>query len=365
MVDIVIKPQNQITKTEWNKFVADSPWGHLMQTWEWGTYKQALGWILRRIALERGGKIVAGAQIFLRPLPWLPLKIAYIPKGPLLDLADEETATKLFAAIHQLVQQQKAIFLKIEPNILDDEQAHILLKHYGFRASIHTNQPRSTIIIDLHQNQETLLKNMRRKTRQLVRRAARDGVEIINGKEDDLNSFYETIFATSKAKGISSHNQKFYYQAWQTFRATNSIKLLLAKYQEKVVAAKMICVFDDRSMHLWGGTSDEGRKVNASYLIQWEAIKWALNQGCAICDLWGIPDEIAEMLKSGIQVPKDRQDGLWGVFHFKRGFGGQIENYVGAYDYPYKPLLYWLGTKLIQRRQAIDVLSHHVTRFSA
>ena len=110
-------------------------------------------------------------------------------------------------------------------------------------------------------------------------------------------------------------------------------------------------------MHLWGGTTNKGREINASYLIQWESIKWAITCGCKYCDLWGIPDEIGDMLKQGKEIPKDQQGDLWGVYNFKRGFGGEIEVYLGAYDYPYQPLLYWLAQKAVKRQKTLERIS--------
>jgi lipid II:glycine glycyltransferase (peptidoglycan interpeptide bridge formation enzyme) len=109
----------------------------------------------------------------------------------------------------------------------------------------------------------------------------------------------------------------------------------------------MVFAFDNRSMHFWGGTSDLGRQKFASYLIQWAAIQWAIKRGCRYADLWGVPDEIGEMTARGEEIPKNRQGDLWGVYNFKRGFGANIEYYLGAYDYVYIRFPYWLITRFL------------------
>ena len=38
----------------------------------------------------------------------------------------------------------------------------------------------------------------------------------------------------------------------------------------------------------------------------------------------------------------DETDSMWGVYRFKRGFGGQVMQGVGAFDYPVNPALYWV-----------------------
>jgi len=54
-------------------------------------------------------------------------------------------------------------------------------------------------------------------------------------------------------------------------------------------------------------------------------------------DLWGVPDcDEDELEKSFTQ----RSDGLWGVYRFKRGFGGELRRCAGPWDRVYNPVLY-------------------------
>jgi lipid II:glycine glycyltransferase (peptidoglycan interpeptide bridge formation enzyme) len=56
-------------REEWNAFVAQEPSFALLQSWEWGDFKERLGWRAFRIAAEKQGRIVAGAQMLIRPVP--------------------------------------------------------------------------------------------------------------------------------------------------------------------------------------------------------------------------------------------------------------------------------------------------------
>jgi peptidoglycan pentaglycine glycine transferase (the first glycine) len=362
MAEQIVSLFSEDARKRWNAFVADSRWGHALQSWEWGEFKKSLGWQAERIGIQSDGQIVAGAQLLLKRLPLLPLTIAYVPKGPVVDLADDRLTGRLFAVIHQVARSHRAIFTKIEPNLLDDDHTHTLLKQYGFEPTFHTNQPRSTIVIDLTEGSDVLLNKMRKNTRKLIRRAARKGVKIDEGGASDLDALCEMMAAAAKRKGHSVHEKRFYQQEWQAFQTTGSIKVLVARYQSEVVAVKMILIFGGKSMHLSGGVSYKGREVYANYLLQWRAIQWAIEHGCKLCDLWGIPDEVGDMLKKGQEIPKDRYDGLWGTYMFKRGFGGQVEYYVGAYDYAYRPQLYWLGMNLLVRNRSVSQVSGWLER---
>jgi peptidoglycan pentaglycine glycine transferase (the first glycine) len=365
MSEQVVTFSSERDRNRWDNFVINSHCGHLMQSSKWGDYKAALGWKVLRIGIECNGQIVAGAQVLLRPLPLLPMMIAYIPKGPIIDPQNQDTVVKLLSAIHRRVRSRRAIFLRIEPNLLDDSCIHTFLMNHGFQRSFKTNQPRCTLVISLSDGEDAVMSSMRKKTRKLIRRAVHEDVEVISGTSEDIDDFYNTLRFAAKAKGFSIHNRAFYGQAWRVFRETNSVQLLLAKYQGETAAAKMVFVFKDRSMHLWGGTSFIGRNTHASYLLQWEAIRWAIARGCKQCDLWGIPDEIGDMLVKGQDIPKDKVDRLWGVYVFKRGFGGEIESYVGAYDYVYSPFVYSVGTKILMRNAVtVDTASSWLERFS-
>ncbi len=337
--------------------MARSRWRHAMQSWEWGEFKRSLGWHVERIAIKRHEQIVAGAQLLFKPLPLIPLTVAYVPKGPMVDLADTAIANQLFAAIHQVARRRRAIFLKIEPNLLDDAGANALLRQHGFQPSSSTNQPRCTIIIDLTQSEQVLLASMRKKTRKLIRRSVQEGVTVEEGDASDLDALYRMMSFAAARKGHSIQEEDYYRKEWEAFRPTDRVRMLLAKYQGETVAAKMILVFDDTSMHLWGGVSEKGRQVYANYLLQWEAIRWAKQCGYRYCDLWGIPDQVGAMLDLGQEIPKDRRNGLWGTYIFKRGFGGEIAYFVGAYDYPYRPALYWLGMRVVVRDRSVAQVS--------
>lgn len=74
-----------------------------------------------------------------------------------------------------------------------------------------------------------------------------------------------------------------------------------------------------------------------AYQLQWEAMLWARGLGCQVYDLWGVPDFNRDELEDNFQT--SRGD-LWGVYRFKRGFGGELHRSIGAWDRPYHKLLY-------------------------
>jgi peptidoglycan pentaglycine glycine transferase (the first glycine) len=75
---------------EWNRTITVLPGVHILQSWEWGEFKEKYGWKVNRFIWKEGkeGKILAAAQILERTIKVFrigtELKILYVPRGPLL-----------------------------------------------------------------------------------------------------------------------------------------------------------------------------------------------------------------------------------------------------------------------------------------
>jgi lipid II:glycine glycyltransferase (peptidoglycan interpeptide bridge formation enzyme) len=91
--------------------------------------------------------------------------------------------------------------------------------------------------------------------------------------------------------------------------------------------------------YFYGASGDLERNRKPTYPLQWEAIRWAHSKGCQEYDMWGIPDEVSD---SPEDEESEREDGLWGVYRFKRGFGGSIRRAPRTLERVYNPLLYRL-----------------------
>ena len=89
-----------------------------------------------------------------------------------------------------------------------------------------------------------------------------------------------------------------------------------------------------------------------TYLLQWRAIEWCMEQGCTRYDLWGIPEQAAEGGDERQELEQQNvRTGLWGVYRFKQGFGGEPIRYAGAYDRPHIRPLYLLWSNVRRGRE--------------
>jgi lipid II:glycine glycyltransferase (peptidoglycan interpeptide bridge formation enzyme) len=324
----------------WDAFVAQRPRGHVLQTSPWGTLKAQFGWADMRVGLTQGDNLMAGAQILFRPLPGGLGRLAYVPKGPVVDWAEKGQIEQLMAAFDQAARSQGAIALTVEPD-LPDEPAHAeRLRALGFRASsLPSVQPRHTLIIDITPDEEDILLAMKSKTRYNIRLARRRGVTVRHGSEEDISIFNALLAATAARAEFGIHEPAYYEEAYHLFVPRGWARLLLAEVEGDPVAGLMVFALPPRSWYFYGASTSAHREKMPTYLLQWEAIRWARSIGCRTYDLWGIPDEDEKTLEDQFT---ERSDGLWGVYRFKRGFGGDLFRTIGTWDRVYAPVRYQL-----------------------
>jgi peptidoglycan pentaglycine glycine transferase (the first glycine) len=343
---ILCSDGSSLDDARWDAFVTAHPAGHLLQLSRWGALKARFGWRAVRLAVEQDGGLRAGAQVLFRRLP-LGRTLAYVPRGPVLDIADDAAATQLWAALHELARSRRAILLKVEPELPDEADLATRFRGWGFRPSPQTVQPQRTLWVDLTADEEAILAGMKSKTRYNVRLAARKGVQVCEGTLDDFDAFYALMQETAVRDGFPVHSRAYYQVAYGLFVPVDLACLFLAFYGDELLAALMAFACGDKAWYFYGASSDRHRNRMPSYLLQWEAMRWAKAQGCTAYDLWGIPDEDEATLEAQFT---ERRDGLWGVYRFKRGFGGRAHRYLGAYDYAYSPLWYKLYAAFIAHR---------------
>ena len=137
-------------------------------------------------------------------------------------------------------------------------------------------------------------------------------------------------------------------RCFSSFHQKDACQLLIAEYQGEPLAAVMVFAQGKRAWYFYGASSDAHRDLMPSYLVQWEAMRWARGRGCELYDLWGVPDADEKTLEDGFM---QNQAGLWGVYRFKRGFGGVLRRAQGPWDRVYNPVIYSAYRWWMSKRQ--------------
>jgi len=324
----------EISPIEWKTFLDQHADAHLLQSAEWGELKSAFGWEAVRL-VDQEGK--TGAQILFRRLP-LGFSFAYLPKGPVCDGDSTSGTDPFWAEVDALCQKKRAVFLKVEPNgWKDDQSLSITLPSSLFIPSPQHIQPRCTLVVDLHGSEEEIFNGMKPKTRYNIRLAGRK--EVVVHSSDDIENFYHVMSVTSQREDFHLHSLAYYRRAYELFHPAGMCELFVADFKEQTLAAVMVFGHGKQAYYFYGASCNEERNRKPTYPLQWEAIRWAHARGCEEYDMWGIPDEVDEDMQ---QEDPEREDGLWGVYRFKRGFGGSLKRARRALDRIYNPLLYKL-----------------------
>ncbi len=298
-----------------------------MQSPEWGQLKAAFGWQPWVVQAEH-----SRAQVLFRRLP-LGLSIAYLPKGPLGSDWQE-----LWPLVDCECKRRRSVFLQVEPDWNEPYEAGLAQTWLaGFSQQERTIQPRRTVLINLEGEEQQLLAGMKQKTRYNIRLAEKKGVSV--SPSQDLTGFYELMRVTGQRDGFAVHSLEYYQRAWQLFAPREECVLLRAEFEGQALAYLMAFQSEGRAWYFYGCSDDQYRNLMPTYLLQWEAMRWARAHRAREYDLWGIPDEDEDLLEDQFSA---RSDGLWGVYRFKRGFGGRIVRTAPAFIKVYRPLLYRL-----------------------
>lgn len=323
-----------VNKEEWKQFLEKYPNAHILQDEAWGELKSEFGWDVRRVVV---GDV--GAQILFKSLP-MGYSVAYIPRGPVAPLGVDwrsDAWEEFLAEVDATCHEQRVVFLKVEPDLWECDSVQGQFPPAGFQQSSHHIQPPRTILISLHEEEKEILGHMKSKTRYNTRLARRK--EIVVRKSSNVEGFYEILASTANRAEFGIHNLDYYRRVFEAFAPHGKCKLFTAEYQGLPLASVMVFARGERSWYFYGASSNEHRDRMPTYLVQWEAMRWAKEIGCLSYDLWGVPDEDFETLEDQFM---ERHDGLWGVYRFKRGFGGNLKRAEGPWDRVYKPLLYRL-----------------------
>ncbi len=91
---------------------------------------------------------------------------------------------------------------------------------------------------------------------------------------------------------------------------------------------------------MFGASSNNKRNLKPTYLLQYRCIQWAQSRGCNYFDFRTIP----EILEPGEE--------MWGVYEYKKGFGGFSRLNMPTQDYVYRPLVYNAWRTMVERRRA-------------
>ena len=229
--------------------------------------------------------------------------------------------------------------------------------------------------------EEQILKEMKPNTRNQIRKTEKFGISVNEIGYDELDRFQSIMEETSKRKGFANRKLEYYQEMYKLFHDKNEVKFFItelnlknyiegleaervekenkinsltdAKYNDGAkknltneiasidkriaeskeiiekngsdvitLSGSMFMLIKPEVIYLSSGNYEEYMKFNSQYLIQWELIKYGIENGFKKHNFYGIPENINTH-------PKD-----YGIYEFKRGFNGYVEELIGEFALP-------------------------------
>jgi len=332
---------------EYSAFLESHLRSHLLQSYEWGKVKS--GWI-NEFVIVRGedGKIKASLSILLRKVPMLPFYFMYAPRGPVCDLHSKEELAALTKGAKEIAQKYGAITIKIDTDTLISDTEYIEnMKGLGYSvnssyANLEGVQARFVIRVDLEgKTEEQLLENCYHKTRYNIRLAQKKGVKIVAGTREDIPIFFELMKETGKRDGFVIRDIDYFYKLHDCL-GEKHFRLFLAYVNDVCVSGTVAGFYGNKCLYLYGASGNEFRNYMPNYLIQWHMLLFSKEAGCTIYDLRGVPGII-----------EDENNPIYGLYRFKKGFGGEVCEFAGEFDLIFKPFWFWAITTAEKMRKTL------------
>jgi len=342
--------------SDWNTLITSLTGAHFLQTREWAAVKSAVGWQAQDLVWRgENGEISGAAQSLTRTMRLLHygprLSVGYVPRGPLIDWQNTEQRKISLEGLEAYARKHNLVFIKIDPEVVvgkgidEGVDADVYpglklmdeLRQRGWRFSPEQIQFKNTMWLDLTGSEEDWLARMKQKTRYNIRLAMKNGVSVRKASIDDLPMLYSMYAETANRDGFIIRPQEYYLDVWSRFMSAGMAEGLIAEFDETPLAGLIYFHLGTRAWYVYGMSKNLQREKMPNYLLQWEAMRAAREKGCLIYDLWGAPETF------------DSSDPMYGVYRFKEGLGAEVVRTIGAWDYPVKPVLYFIYHQVLPR----------------
>ena len=304
----------------------------LQQTPFWGNLKEYQGFEVRAFNMFLSAKyfrknsqrdsesrsvVSSDLLVVLQPIG-SGLVMAYVPYGPTLEIREERQG-ELLEELSEWLREYlppECLFVRYDlpwaspwaedPDRYDDNSAwagpprveiqEIRMNFDTQKSNLHkspTNAlPANTVFINLKQDKDQILRNMKPKTRYNIRLSYRKGVCVREVDASRLDEWLELCRETAERNHIILQERR-YFEALFAARDSSpddrtSLHLLMAEAEEKPLAGMFLSISENQATYLYGASSSHQRNKMAPYALQWRAICLAKEYNCRYYDMFGV-----------------------------------------------------------------------------
>ena len=388
----------EITKKEYQEFWENHPLKTFLSAPEISKLREKSGWKTYFVGVKQEKKLIAatmllshqrhfGKEEFYSPRGYLldfkNTELVNFFTNELKKYIKEKNGY-IFRVDPYLIYKQRDIDGNIVEDGEDNSKVVDNLEKLGFHKVPEEKMEQVSWMFSLDlegKSEEQIQKEMKPNTRNTIRKAEKFGITVNEITYDELDRFQSIMEETSKRKGFSNRKLSYYQEMYKLFHDKNEVKffiteLNLKEYTERLkkekkekeekrdslsdakyndgakknlaneiasfekrikesedimkdtgkdiitLSGSMFMLIQPEIIYLSSGNYEEYMKFNSQYLIQWELIKYGIENGFKKHNFYGIPANINEH-------PKD-----YGIYEFKRGFNGYVEELIGEFELP-------------------------------
>lgn len=312
---LTVKPV--FKRADWQKLYETVAPDSFLQTYEWGEFQSEQ---IFRLGVYTADNVLIGAALLIK-IKAKRGTYLLCPHGPLLQPQAVEELQLLLDAIIELGRTEHVDFIRIAPLLPAKTDQSTKFERRKFkRAPLHVH-PELSWILNIMPAETALLAQMRKTTRYCIKKAEKDGVTVrASTSQADLESFWQLYQATAERQKFVPFSKSYLERELKVFGQHDMVRIFLAEYDGEPIAGAIIIFTAHEAFYHQGASASIANKLNAAYLLQWEAIKLAKQRGCQKYNFWGIS-------------PLDQPKHPWaGLSLFKQGFAGQAYPYLPTQD---------------------------------
>lgn len=289
----------------WNKFVKMNPYATPYHLWEYGKSLSLTYGYKRFYLVAKESEEIVGILPLIQVKSFLfndkLISLPFCEYGGQLSKSNY-IARLLWKIAIKVASKLKVDYIEIRnpSNVPDIDEYYRIRRYFTFE-------------IDLTKNKDILWLNLDKKTRNAIKKAMKNGVEVEEVKnENDLKLYYRLYLKTQKRHGSPPNSFRLFCNVYRQLQPMGIMKTLLAKYQG--VAIGGIITFQFNGIIYWWGNvmAPDYRWLNPTNLLLWEIIKQGNENGFKTLDL-------------------GRTRRGTSIYHFKSGWGGKeavLQDYV-------------------------------------
>lgn len=344
----------------WDDLTVRAPGGHVLQSRAWAEHRSTRGWVPRFLAGDDGSAVLA----LTRPWPVVGGASAYLPRGPVPTGGIEDAIARLDGVTRWLAAQGVDVVASDAEVVADRYRERLAQLGFHPIEEIQPSRHRLSVRLAEHADEDKVLENVSKSTRQRIRQAERGGLTVIRydaspppqagttpGTADPelaepvdkpvvaLERFHDLATQTADRRHFVLGTRTSFLD-WTTRAYAAGFLVLLEAVDDagRAIAGLLLYRHGGRLSTAISGDREDARKEHpgAFHLLRWRAIQAAIREGASEMDLGGV--DVA-----GARHEPREGESMFGLYQHKRSFGAEWLELPGAHERVLRPWRYAAG----------------------